>query len=138
MALRSSSVLRSPFAPSAPLIESARRSQSSTSCWPLSMGPPGDPPMSWTPPKVLLLYDPQDFLDRGPLDELFDVLLELEAVGGGDRVQKVRELEEGVGHAGVAHLVQASLQAHAPGDRAQYGVGHTGEIPQGLVPVLAG
>src|SRR5215211_2776388 len=138
MALRCWSVVWSPFAPSAPLIASARRSQSSTSCWPLSMGPPGDPPMSWTPPKVLLLSDPQDFLDRGPLDELLDVLLELEALRGGDRVQVVRELEKGVGHARVAHLVQASFLAHAPGDRAQDRVGHAGEVSQGLVPVLPG
>src|SRR5215213_4145025 len=138
MALRSSSVLWSPLAPSAPLIASARRSQSSTSCWPLSMGPPGDPPMSWTPPKVLLLSDPQDLLDRGSLHELLDVLLELEAFRGGDRVQVVRELEKRVRHARVPHLVQASLLAHAPGDRAQDRVGHAGEISQGLMPVLAG
>src|SRR5215217_5085437 len=138
MALRCSSVVWSRFAPSAELIVSARRSQSSTSCWPVSMGPPGDPPMSWTPPKILLLTDLQDFLDRGPLDELLDVLLEREAVRGGDRVQEVRELEEGVGHARVAHLVQASLLAHASGDRAQDRVGHAREVSQGLVPVLAG
>src|SRR5215207_5277858 len=137
MALRSSSVLWRLLAPSAPLIASARRSQSSSSCWPLSMDPPGDPPMSWTLPKVLLLSDPQDFLDRGPLDELFDVLLELEAVRGGDRVLVVRELEKRVRHARIPHLVQASLLAHAPGDSAQHRVGHAGEISQGLVPVLA-
>src|SRR5215204_4605700 len=137
MDLRSSSVVWSPLAPSAELIASARRSQSSTSCWPLSMGPLGDPPMSWTPPKVLLLSDPQYFLDRGSLDELLDVLLELEAVRGGDRVQVVRELEERVRHARVAHLVQASLLAHSPGDRAKDRVGHAGEISQGLMPVLA-
>src|SRR5215210_9060064 len=136
MALRCWSVLWSPLAPSAPFMASARRSQSSTSCWPRSMGPAGEPPMSWTPPKASLLSDLQDFLDRRPLDELLDVLLELEAVRGGDRVQVVRELEERVGHAGVAHLVQAPLLAHAPGDRAQHGVGHAGEVPQGLVPVL--
>src|SRR5829696_6389264 len=101
------------------------------------MGPPGDPPMSWTPPKVLLLSDPQYFLDRGSLAELLYVLLELEAVRGGDRVQVVRELEERVRHARVAHLVQASLLAHAPGDRAKDRVGHAGEISQGLMPVLA-
>src|SRR5829696_8882714 len=133
MDLRSSSVVWSPLAPSAELIASARRSQSSTSCWPLSMGPPGDPPMSWTPPKVLLLSDPQYFLDRGSLD----VLLELETIRGGDRMQVVRELEEGVWHAGVPHLVQASLLAHSPGDRAKDRVGHAGEISQGLMPVLA-
>src|ERR671921_1256394 len=137
MALRCWSVLWSPFAPSAPFIASARRSQSSTSCWPLSMGPPGEPPMSWAPPTALLLSDPQDFLDRGSLDELLDVLLELEAVRGGDRVQEVRELEKRVRHARVPHLVQASLLAHAPGDRAKDGVGHAGEISQGLMPVLA-
>src|SRR5215211_7336411 len=138
MALRCWSVVWSPLAPSAPLMASARRSQSSTSCWPLSMGPAGEPPMSWIPPKVLLLSDPQDFLDRGPFDELLDVLLEPEPVRGGDRVQVVRELEQRVRHAGVAHLVQASLLAHAPGDRAQHRVGHAGEVSQGLVPVLAG
>src|SRR5688572_2271102 len=137
MALRSSSVLWSPLAPSAPLIASARRSQSSTSCWSLSMGPPGIPPMSWTGAKVSLLSDPQDFLDRGPLDELLDVLLELEALWGSDRVQVVRELEKRVRHARVPYLVQASLLAHAPGDRPQDRVGHAGEIPQGLMPVLA-
>src|SRR5215217_6376907 len=137
MALRCWSVLWSPFAPSAPFIASARRSQSSTSCWPLSTGPAGEPPMSWTPPKSLLLSDPQDFLDRWSLDELLYVLLELEAVRGGDRVQVVRELKERVRHARVAHLVQASLLAHAPGDRAKDGVGHAREISQGLMPVLA-
>src|SRR5829696_6439461 len=137
MALRSSSVLWSPLAPSAPLIASARRSQSSTSCWPLSTGPAGEPPMSWTPPKALLLSDPQDFLDRGSLDEFLDVLLKLEAVRGGDRVQVVRELEKRVRYAGVPHLVQAPLLAHAPGDGAKDRVGHAGEISQGLVPVLA-
>src|SRR5918995_1604203 len=101
------------------------------------MGPPGDPPMSWTPPKVLLLSDPQYFLDRGSLDELLDVLLELETIRGGDRMQVVRELEEGVWHAGVPRLVQASLLVHSPGDRAKDRVGHAGEISQGLVPVLA-
>src|ERR687897_3286066 len=105
MLSRTSSVLWRPLPPRAELIASARRSQSSTSCWPLSMGPPGDPPMSWTLSKVLLLSDPQDFLDRGPLDELLDVLLELEAVRGGDRVQEVGELEQRVRHAGVPHLV---------------------------------
>src|SRR5215211_2961181 len=138
MALRCWSVLWRPFAPSAPFIASARRSQSSTSCWPLSMRPPGEPPMSWTPPNALLLSDLQDFLDRGPLDELLDELLELETVGGGDRVQVVRELEQRVGHPWVPHLVQAFLLAHTPGDRAQHRVGHAGEVPQGLVPVLAG
>src|SRR5215217_8712549 len=137
MALRCWSVLWSPFAPSAPFIASARRSQSSTSCWPLSTGPAEEPPMSWTPPKALLLSDPQDFLDRGSLDKLLDVLLELEAVRGGDRVQVIRELEERVRHARVARLVQASLLAHAPGDRTKDRVGHAGEISQGLVPVLA-
>ena len=39
---------------------------------------------------------------------------------------------------GFPRLVQASLLAHAPGDRAQHGVGHAGELAQGLVPVLAG
>src|SRR5919112_1395884 len=136
MALRCSSVVWSPFSPSAELIASARRSQSSTSCWPLSMGPPGDPPMSWAPPKVL--SDLQDFLDRGPLDEFLDVLLELEAIRCGDRVQEVRELEQRVRHARVPDLVQASLLAHASGDRAKDGVGHAREISQGLVPVLAG
>src|SRR5918995_1475246 len=138
MDLRSSSVVWSPLPPSAELIASARRSQSSTSCWPLSMGPPGDPPMSWAPPKILLLPDPQNFLDRGPLDEFLDVLLELEAVRGGERVQEVRELEKRVRHARVPDLVQASLLAHASGDRAKHGVGHAREISQGLVPVLAG
>src|SRR5215218_7069404 len=138
MALRCWSVLWRPFAPSAPFIASARRSQSSTSCWPLSMRPPGEPPMSWTPPNALLLSDLQDLLDRGPLDELLDELLELETVGGGDRVQVVRELEQRVGHPWVPHLVQAFLLAHTPGDRAQHRVGHAGEVPQGLVPVLAG
>src|SRR5215213_2488879 len=138
MALRCWSVVWRPFAPSAELTASARRSQSSTSCWPLSIGPPGDPPMSWTPLRTLPLSDPQDFLDRGPLDELFDVFLELEAVRRGDRVQVVRKLEEGVGHAWVPHLVQASLLPHAPGDRTQDRVGHAGEVAQGLVPVLAG
>src|SRR5215212_8784383 len=137
MALRCWSVLWSPFAPSAPFIESARRSQSSTSCWPLSTGPAGEPPMSWTPPKALLLSDPQDFLDRGALDELLDVLLELQSVRGGDRVQVVRELKELIRHARVPDLVQASLLAHAPGYRAKDRVGHAGEISQGLVPVLA-
>src|SRR5215204_2691597 len=79
----------------------------------------------------------QDLVDRGPLDELLYVLLELEAVRGGDRVQVVRELEERVRHARVAHLVQASLLAHSPGDRAKDRVGHAGEISQGLMPVLA-
>src|SRR5215218_1647561 len=116
MALRSSSVLWRPLAPSAPFTASARRSQSSTSCWSLYMGPPGDPPMSWTPPKALLLSDPQDFLDRGSLDEFFDVLLELETVRGGYRLQVVRELEKRVGHSRVAHLVQASLLAQAHGN----------------------
>src|SRR5215213_2983753 len=135
--MRCWSVLWSPFAPSAPFIASARRSQSSTSCWPLSTGPAGEPPMSWTPPKSLLLSDPQDFLDRWSLDELLYVLLELQSVRGGDRVQVVRELKERVRHARVAHLVQASLLAHAPGDRAKDRVGHAGEISQGLMPVLA-
>src|SRR5215210_4148558 len=137
MAMRCWSVLWSPFAPSAPFMASARRSQSSTSCWPRSIGPPGEPPISWTPPKALLLSDPQDFLDRWPLDELLDVLLQPEAVQGGDRVLVVRELEERVGHARVSHLVQASLLAHAPGDRPKDRVGHAGEISQGLMPVLA-
>src|SRR5215204_4128169 len=79
----------------------------------------------------------QDFLDRWSLDELLYVLLELEAVRGGDRVQVVRELKERVRHARVAHLVQASLLAHAPSDRAKDRVGHAGEISQGLMPVLA-
>src|SRR5687767_4590346 len=138
MALRSSSVVWRPLAPSAELMASARRSQSSTSCWSLSMGPPGEPPMSWTPDKDSSLPDPQNFLDRGPFDELLDVLLELEAVGRGDGVQVVGELEEGVGRAWFPRLVQASLLAHAPGDRAQHGVRHAGEVAQGLVPVLAG
>src|SRR5215207_1840742 len=138
MTLRCWSVVWSPFAPSAPFIASARRSQSSTSTWPLPMGPAGDPPMSWAPPKVSLLSDPQDFLDRGSLDEFLYVLLQFETVRGGDRVLVVRELEQRVWHAGVAHLVQASLLAHTPGDRAKDRVGHAREIPQRLVPVLAG
>src|ERR687893_766676 len=96
---------------------SARRSQSSTSCWTLSMGPEGSPPMSWTPLKASPLSDPQHFFDRGPFDELLDVLLELEAVRRGDGVQIVGELEEGVGRARFARLVQAPILAHAPGDR---------------------
>src|SRR5215213_5518262 len=79
----------------------------------------------------------QDLVDRGALDELLYVLLELQSVRGGDRVQVVRELKERVRHARVAHLVQASLLAHAPGDRAKDRVGHAREISQGLVPVLA-
>src|SRR5829696_125601 len=79
----------------------------------------------------------QDLVDRGPLDELLDVLLELQSVRGGDRVQVVRELKELIRHARVPHLVQAPLLAHASGDRAQDRVGHAGEISQGLVPVLA-
>src|SRR5215207_5368442 len=79
----------------------------------------------------------QDLVDRGPLDELLDVLLELQSVRGGDRVQVVRELKELIRHARVPHLVQASLLAHAPGDRTKDRVGHAGEISQGLVPVLA-
>src|SRR5215212_5483305 len=117
---------------------SERRSQSSTSCWSLPMGPAGDPPMSWTPLRALPLSDRQDFLDRGPFDELLDVLLELEADWCGDGVLEVGELEEEVGRAWLPRLVQASLLAHAPGDRAQHGVGHAGEVAQGLVPVLAG
>src|SRR5215218_4096471 len=115
---------------------SARRSQSSTSYPFVSMGPPGEPPMSWTPLRAL--SDPQDFLDRGSFHEFFDVLLELEAVRRGDGVQVVGELEEGVGRARVLRLVEASVLAHAPGDRAQHRVGHAGEVAQGLVPVLAG
>src|ERR671920_1027527 len=128
MALRCSSVVWSPLAPSAELMASARRSQSSTSCWPLSMGPAGDPPISWPPLKAL--PDPQDFLDRGPLHKLFDVLLELEAVRRGDGVQVVGELVEGVRRARVPRLVQASVLAHAPGDRTQHRVGHAGEFAQ--------
>src|SRR5215213_5249231 len=79
----------------------------------------------------------QDLIDRGSLHELLDVLLELEAFRGGYRVLVIRELEKEVGHCRVAHLVQASLLAHAPGDRAKDRVGHAGEISQGLVPVLA-
>src|SRR5215218_5920300 len=101
------------------------------------MGPPGDPPMSWTPPKVLLLSDPQYFLDRGSHDELLYVLLEFETIRGGDHVQVVRELEERVRHVRVPDLVQASLLAHSPGDRAKDRVGHAGEISQRLMPVLA-
>src|SRR5918998_418219 len=101
-------------------------------------GPSGRPAHIVDPTqKTPLLSDPQDFLDRGPLDEFLDVLLEFEALWGGDRVLVVRELEKRVGHAWVPHLVQASLLAHAPGDRAQDRVGHAGEISQGLVPVLA-
>src|SRR5215212_1701516 len=101
------------------------------------MGPPGEPPMSWIPLRAPSLSDLQDFLDRGSFDELFDVLLELEAVGGRDGVQVVGELEEGVRRARVLRLVQASVLAHAPGDRAQDRVRHAGEVAQGLVPVLA-
>src|SRR5918998_6707732 len=127
MALRSSSVDWIPFLPSAEFMASARRSQSSTSCPFLSMGPPGEPPMSWTPLSTLPLADLQHFLDRGPFDELLDVLLELESVRRGDGVQVVGELEEGVGRARFARLVQAPILAHAPGDRAQDRVGHAGE-----------
>src|SRR5918994_7667058 len=126
MALRCSSVLWRPFAPSAELMASARRSQSSTSCWSLPTGPAGEPPMSWTPLRALPY--PQDFLDRRPLHELFDVLLELEAVRRGDSVQVVGELEEGVRRARVLRLVEASVLAHAPGDRPQHRVGHAGEF----------
>src|SRR5215212_1569661 len=80
----------------------------------------------------------QDLVDRGALDELLDVLLELQSVRGGDRVQVVRELKELIRHARVPDLVQASLLAHSPGDRTKDRVGHAGEISQGLVPVLAG
>src|SRR5215210_8007672 len=137
MALRCSSVVLIPLPSSAVVMASARRSQSSTSCWPLSMGPPGEPPRSWTPPKTSLLSDPQDFFDRGPLDELLDVLLELEAVRCGDGVHVVGELEELIRQAGIPRLVQTSILPQAPGDRAQDRVGHAGEIAQGLVPILA-
>src|SRR5918995_1206958 len=40
----------------------------------------------------------QDLVDRGSLDELLDVLLELQSIRGGDSMQVVRELEEGVWH----------------------------------------
>src|SRR5215212_3390072 len=136
MALRCWSVVCRPLPSRAPLMASARRSQSSTSCWSLSTGPAGEPPMSWTPLRAL--PDPQDFLDRGPFHKLFDVLLELEAVGSGNGVQVVGELEERVGRARILRLVEASVLAHAPGDRPQHRVGHAGEIAQGLVPVLAG
>src|SRR5829696_255790 len=136
MALRSWSVFCRPLPSRAPLTASARRSQFSTSCWSLSTGPAGEPPMSWT--QLRTLSDPQDFLDRGSFHELFDVLLELEAVRRGDGVQVVGELEEGVGRARVLRLVEASVLAHAPGDRTQHRVGHAGEVAQGLVPVLAG
>src|SRR5215208_5067861 len=79
----------------------------------------------------------QDLVDRGALDELLDVLLELQSVRGGDRVQVVRELKELIRHARVPDLVQASLLAHAPGDRAKNSIGHAGEISKGLMPVLA-
>jgi hypothetical protein len=75
--------------------------------------------MSWTPPNAAPLPDPQDFLYRGTLDELLDVLLELQAVGGGYGVTVVGELEEGVGQARVARLVQAALLAQPAGDGPQ-------------------
>src|SRR5215218_329572 len=100
-------------------------------------GSSGRPAHVVDPAQGLLLSDPQDLLDRGSLHELLDVLLELEAFRGGDRVQVVGELEKRVRHARVPHLVQAFLLTHAPGNRAKNSVGHAGEISQGLVPILA-
>src|SRR3712207_7904644 len=74
---------------------------------------------------------------RGTLDELLDVLLELEAIRGRDGVEVVGELEELLGQPWISRLVEASLLPQAPGDRPQDGVGHTAQVPEGLVPVLA-
>ena len=89
MDLRSSSVVWSPLPPSAELIASARRSQSLDLVLVFVYGSSGRPAHVVGSTQVLLLSDPQDFLDRGPLDELLDVLLKLEAVRRGDRVQVV-------------------------------------------------
>src|ERR687886_1919693 len=102
------------------------------------MGPPGDPPMSWTTPRIQLLSDPQYFLDRGPLDELFDVLVELEALRCCDGVLVVGELEELIRQVRVPRLVETTVLPQTPGDGAQYRVGHAREVAQRLVPVLAG
>src|SRR5918998_1809567 len=136
MARRCSSVVWKPHLPSAASMASAMRSQSSGSRTVLSTGPAGSPPMSWGP-DTAALPDPEDFLDRRTLDELLYVLLELEAFWGRHGVEVVAELEGGDGGVGVARLVQAPFLAHAPGYRAQDGVGHAGEVAQGLVAVLA-
>src|ERR671917_459422 len=135
MARRCSSVVWTPLLPRAALMASAMRSQSSGSRTCGSTGPAGSPPMSWGPDT---LADLEDFADGRALDQLLDVLLELEPLWGGDGVEVVAELEGGDGDVRVARLVQASLLAHAPGDGPQDRVGHAGEVPQGLVAVLAG
>src|ERR687894_3048158 len=87
---------------------------------------------------MVALPDLQDLVYRGTLDEIFDVLLELEALRGRDGVEVVRELEELLRQARVSRLVEAPLLPHAAGDRPQDGVGHTTQVAQRLVAVLAG